>query len=64
VRIALGSDERTPLSDAVVADLTERGHEVVLVGPPAGDDWQWAEVGHRVGELVADGEVATGVLFC
>ncbi len=64
MRIALGSDERTPLTDAVAADLAERGLEVVLVGPPAGDETQWAEVGHRVGELVAGGEVATGVLFC
>ncbi len=64
MRIALGSDERTALTDAVAADLAERGHEVVLVGPPAGDDTQWAEVGLRVGELVAGGEVGTGVLFC
>jgi ribose 5-phosphate isomerase B len=64
VKIALGSDERTLLTDAVVADLRERGHEVELVGPPAGDDRQWAEVGHAVGALVADGDCEGGVLFC
>jgi len=64
VRVALGSDERTPLTDAVAADLAGRGHEVELVGPPAGADEQWAEVGRRVGELVASGAVDTGVLFC
>lgn len=64
MRIALGSDEVTPLTDAVVADLTARGHEVVPVGPPAGGTEQWAEVGRRVGELVAGGTCATGVLFC
>ena len=64
MKIVLGSDERTPLTDAVRDDLETRGHDVVLVGPPAGDDIQWAEVGRRVGESVADGAADTGVLFC
>jgi ribose 5-phosphate isomerase B len=64
MRIALGSDERTALTDAVRADLEARGAEVVLVGPPAGEDQEWAEVGRRVGESVAGGETDTGVLFC
>jgi ribose 5-phosphate isomerase B len=64
MRIALGSDERTALTDAVVDDLRARGAEVVLVGPPAGEELQWAEVGRRVGEQVAAGAADTGVLFC
>jgi ribose 5-phosphate isomerase B len=64
VKVALGSDERTALTDAVAADLQARGHEVVTVGPPAGEDKQWAEVGREVGELVADGACETAVLFC
>ena len=64
VRIVLGSDERTGLTDAVADDLRSRGADVVLIGPPAGDDLQWAEVGRRVGELVATREADTGVLFC
>jgi ribose 5-phosphate isomerase B len=64
MRVVLGSDERTSLTDAVVDDLRARGADVVLVGPPAGDDLQWAEVGRRVGEQVAAGAVDTGVLFC
>src|SRR5581483_11254590 len=64
MKVGLGSDERTPLTDAVVADLEARGHEVVLVGPPAGEEKQWAEVGHEVGRLVADGRCDTAVLFC
>ena len=63
-RIAFGSDERTPLTDAVRDDLVARGHEVVAVGPPAGETKEWAEVGRDVGELVASGRAATGVLFC
>jgi ribose 5-phosphate isomerase B len=64
MRVVLGSDEKTPLTDAVTDDLRKRGHEVVLVGPPGGDDLQWADVGRRVGESVVGGEVDTGVLFC
>jgi ribose 5-phosphate isomerase B len=64
MKVAFGSDERTPLTDAVRADLEARGHEVVAVGPPAGESKQWAEVGHDVGRLVASGEADTGVLFC
>ena len=62
--VVLGSDEKTSLTDAVAADLTERGFDVVLVGPPAGDAQDWGEVGRRVGAAVAGGDAATGVLFC
>ena len=64
MRVVLGSDERTPLTDAVADDLRRRGADVTLVGPPAGDDIEWATVGRRVGEIVAHGEADTGVLFC
>lgn len=64
MKVALGSDEKTPLTEAVTDDLRGRGHEVVLVGPPAGENLHWGEVGHKVGELVADGAADTAVLFC
>ncbi len=64
MRVALGSDERTPLTDAVGEALRARGHELALVGPPGGDDRQWAEIGRTVGEMVAAGDCETGVLFC
>jgi ribose 5-phosphate isomerase B len=59
VNVAFGTDERTSLTDAVRADLEARGHTVIAV-----DDGQWVEVGHAVGEAVADGRADTGVLFC
>jgi ribose 5-phosphate isomerase B len=64
VRIAVGSEERTPLTDAVVEELRRRRHEVNLVGPLAGDDLQWAEVAERVARDVARGGCDQGVLFC
>jgi len=59
MKVAFGTDEHTPLTDAVRADLEARGHDVI-----AAADGEWAVVGARVGELVASGECATGVLFC
>ena len=64
MRVALGSDDKTPLIEAVAADLAERGHDVTFAGPPAGEAIEWAEVGRRVGALVAGGEADTAVLFC
>ncbi|MDQ4095565.1 MAG: RpiB/LacA/LacB family sugar-phosphate isomerase [Actinomycetota bacterium] len=64
MKVVLGSDEATDLTRAVAEDLGKRGHEVKLVGPPAGDDLEWAEVGRTVGEVVAAGDADTGVLFC
>jgi ribose 5-phosphate isomerase B len=64
MKLVLGSDERTALTDAVLDDLQSRGHEVALVGPPGGEAKEWAQVGREVGEAVADGEAEMGVLFC
>jgi ribose 5-phosphate isomerase B len=59
MKVAFGSDEYTALTLTVRADLDARGHEVVVV-----DDGEWAAVGRAVGEKVASGACATGVLFC
>src|SRR3990172_3399549 len=64
MKIVLGSDERTHLTEFVIDELRRRGHEVDLVGPPAGDDLQWTDVAQRVGRRVASGETEQGVLFC
>lgn len=64
VKIALGSDERTHVTDFVIEELRRRGHQVALVGPPAGEDLQWADVAEQVGQRVASGDAEQGVLFC
>jgi ribose 5-phosphate isomerase B len=64
MRVVLGSDDKTPLTDAVTDDLRARGADVTLVGPPAGEATEWADVGRTVGERVATGDADTGVLFC
>jgi len=37
MRVVLGSDEKTALSDAVTELLQERGFTVELIGPPGGE---------------------------
>jgi len=60
MRIAFGTDERTPLTDAVVDELARRGVDVVL----RLEDEPWPDVGRRVGEAVAKGEADRGVVCC
>jgi ribose 5-phosphate isomerase B len=60
VRVAVGTDERTPVTDAIVAILTRRGHDVVL----RVEDEPWPDVGRRVGEAVAAGDADRGVVCC
>ena len=60
MRIAVGSDESTQLTDAVVEDLRERGHDVTLFGPLEGRSDPWPQVGAAVAAGAAD----QGVLFC
>lgn len=64
MKIAVGSDERTHLTDAVVEEVGRRGHQLDLFGPLAGQPLQWAEVALRVAERVASGESQQGILFC
>jgi ribose 5-phosphate isomerase B len=64
MRLAVGADERTALTDAVVEDLRRRGHDVSLVGPLAGVKKLWPGVAREVAEAVAEGKAEEGVLFC
>ena len=64
MKISLGSDEKTHVTDFVVDELRMRGHDVEVVGPPAGEDIQWTDVAERVARAVASGAAEQGVLFC
>ncbi len=64
MKLAVGSDKRNHLTDAVVAELQERGHEVALFGPLGGEALQWADVARQVAEAVARGEADQGLLCC
>jgi len=64
MRVAIGSDKRTCLTDRVVEDLRGRGHEVELYGPLRDEALLWPEVGRVVAERVASHGCDEGVLFC
>src|SRR5574339_116827 len=65
MRIAVSSDERTGVADALVAQLRERGHDVLPHGAlsDAGrDDWAWAS--EAAARDVADGSAEQGIVCC
>ena len=65
MRIAVGSDMRQPVTDAVVDWLREQGHEVELIGPLIdGDDTEWAEASAATARAVTGGTADAAVLFC
>jgi ribose 5-phosphate isomerase B len=71
MKLSVGSDERTLVTDAVVAELRRRGHEVDLVGPLAEAETgqfapatPWPGVARHVAEAVAAGAADEGILFC
>lgn len=60
MRVAFGADEETPLAGALAGALAAAGHELVMrfEGAP------WPDVGRRVGEAVAGGDVDRGIVCC
>ena len=64
MKIAVGSDERTHVTDSVVDHLRQAGVDVELHGPLNGRPMDWVDVGREVGERVASGACQQGVLFC
>ena len=64
MRIAIGSDEKTELTDFVIEELKSKGIKLELYGPLAEEDNQWTEVAQRVAEKVKDGSCEQGILFC
>ncbi len=64
MRLAVGSDEKTLLTDAVSADLAKRGHLITAYGPLRDEALNWTQVAQAVAESVAQGEAEEGILFC
>lgn len=64
MKIAVGSDERTHLTDFVVEELRKRGIDVELHGPLGGEKMEWTDVAREVSERVTEGACDQGILFC
>ena len=64
MKIAVSSDEKTPLTDFVIDELKKRGHEVTLFGPLIDEDLPWTLASEKLADSVASGQTEQGVLFC
>lgn len=64
MRLAVGSDEKTHLTDTVVERLRGAGHQLQLFGPLSGEGQTWPTVARQVAEAVSEGRADEGVLFC
>ena len=64
LRIAVGSDQRTELTDSLVDELRRRSIDVELFGALTTGDPNWPEVARKVAEGVASGRFDQGVLCC
>lgn len=64
MRLAVGSDEKTHLTDVVIRRLKEAGHSLDLYGPLAENEHDWPQVAQLVAESVAAGSAEEGILFC
>ncbi len=65
MKIAVSSDERTGVADAVVAQLRARGHEPVghgALSEAERDDWAWAS--EAAARDVAEGRAEQGIVCC
>jgi ribose 5-phosphate isomerase B len=64
LKIAVGSDEKTGLTDFVVEELEKRGHDVTLFGPLRGEAMGWPDVGENVAIEVNRKRADQAVVFC
>jgi ribose 5-phosphate isomerase B len=63
MKIAIGSDEKTNITDAVL-ELLQAEHELFPFGPLHDQDASWPIVALEVAEAVAQGDADMGILFC
>jgi ribose 5-phosphate isomerase B len=65
MRCAIGSDDRGPLTDALLDELERRAIEVVRFGALGADgSEEWASIGRAVGAEVAQGRAGLGIVCC
>ena len=65
MRVAVSTDERTGVADALLAELERRGHEPLLHGAYSEDerdDWAWAS--EAAARDVADGRAEQAIVCC
>jgi ribose 5-phosphate isomerase B len=64
MHIAVSTDARTHLVDAVLEALSARGHTVEYFGPPAGGEADWPDVTLQAVRRIADGQAEEAIVMC
>ena len=64
MKMAIGSDSTSNLTEAITQHLECKGIELVLHGALAGKQADYVDAAQGVAESVASGEVEQGLLFC
>ena len=66
MKIAIGSDERTGLTDAVIEEVRRRGYVVLLMGALVEGEAEtdWPLTSQRVAEAVTSGAADEGIVCC
>lgn len=65
MKIAVGSDEQTSLTDFVLEELGKKGFNIVKCGALVdGKPKPWPLVAKEVAEKILSGECSEGILFC
>lgn len=64
MKLAVGSDMKTHLTDVVVEELMQQGHQVEVFGALVNSPVMWPQVAIEVAEKVAAGELEQAILFC
>lgn len=64
MKIAVGSDMKTHVTDVVIDELRHRGHHVTVFGALLETPAMWSKVALDVAEKVAKKEFDQAVLFC
>lgn len=66
MKIAVGSDEKTVLTEALLAGLRAAGHELLLFGPLAAADSEvdWPQTSAKVATAVSSGLCDEGIVCC
>ncbi len=64
MKLAVGSDEKTLVTDFVVEQLRKDAHQLELIGPLKGEQLGWPDVGEKVAVEVSSGRADQGIVFC
>ena len=64
MRIAIGSDDTGPLTDALLAELQRRGIDVERFGALRDGSTAWVPAAQAVGRAVAGGAADYGIVCC